>query len=524
MTFLGTEAPQFVKKYTPQNGGTDFLGMRQVNVQMMDACLPGINNVCRFVRPFSVISWIYWKLYEEFQAADGEGPTKRQALEWQEKVETLFTWGHALKGVSGVPGIRSTPPGGKHVPLDFASWHRIRGSTSLLAAVQYGPPAKSDSGLGFIKPTPIRSVFCTSGPGVELAKALDEQFYRDHATRIASILKSTTATAKDAEMLFPLWSVKSPSAKEQSVFRQTFYAPSEIGGDGAMARRSATVRLALSALQYDSKPMDTDEIREAILHRRLLKRDGAGSNLEKAWKRWVVLQLRQSQRLAMEGLLAWVERRILSEKDRSLEPMAEAFQKEWNDTTKHLGTSKTVGQSKSRLRANAKTLEELIARSERNDERNIFRLMSSLLAELGKERSTAHIFAVRILLLIPSYVDLLGDTEIAQQMLRIGGPQRISLRYWSDLVTQWADLPVPEFFISVVENYIISQHLAVAAGRFDGNAQRLRISLEEEGLSVLVREPLYPRVTPDRLWVALSLMADCGMIRADAEMERFRSA
>jgi hypothetical protein len=127
------------------------------------------------------------------------------------------------------------------------------------------------------------------------------------------------------------------------------------------------------------------------------------------------------------------------------------------------------------------------------------------------------------LLLIPSYVELLAEAGHLEEMMRNGGPQRISLRYWVDFLTTMAHSPLPEFFRLLLENYIISQHLAVAAGRFDGNAQRLRISLEEEGLSALVRQPLYPRVTPDRLWIALSLMADCAMVKADAQREFFRT-
>ena len=225
----------------------------------------------------------------------------------------------------------------------------------------------------------------------------------------------------------------------------------------------------------------------------------------------------------MEGLLAWVERRLIWNRDQSIEPMVEAFYDQWTGTAKHLASAKNIGQLKNRLRDRAKSLDDFIARSEQNPEDNIFHLMSSLLSELEKDEGIAHTLAFYILLLIPSYIELLAEREHLQPMLQNGGPQRISLRYWGDFLTTMADSPLPEFFRLLLENYIISQHLAVAAGRFDGNAQRLRISLEEEGLSALVREPLYPRVTPDRLWIALSLMADCAMVKADAQREFFRT-
>ena len=60
-------------------------------------------------------------------------------------------------------------------------------------------------------------------------------------------------------------------------------------------------------------------------------------------------------------------------------------------------------------------------------------------------------------------------------------------------------------------------YFSVAARRFDGATQRLRISIEEEGLAFLADSPLIPSVTPDRLATALSLMADCGLLRGDEE-------
>ena len=55
----------------------------------------------------------------------------------------------------------------------------------------------------------------------------------------------------------------------------------------------------------------------------------------------------------------------------------------------------------------------------------------------------------------------------------------------------------------------------VAAGRFGGGTQRLRITVEELGLELLVPEVLNPVVSRDRLATALSLMVECGIIAGD---------
>ena len=49
---LASEGPFFVTEYRPEKGGVDFLGLRQVNLDMMALCLPGFNNVTWWIRPF----------------------------------------------------------------------------------------------------------------------------------------------------------------------------------------------------------------------------------------------------------------------------------------------------------------------------------------------------------------------------------------------------------------------------------------------------------------------------------------
>ena len=73
------------------------------------------------------------------------------------------------------------------------------------------------------------------------------------------------------------------------------------------------------------------------------------------------------------------------------------------------------------------------------------------------------------------------------------------------------------FVRHILETTILSQHFTFAARRFDGQTQRLRIAIEEEGLLLLADKPIAPSVTPDRLNTALSLMADCGLIARDAD-------
>ena len=45
--------PGFVIATVPRLGGVDPLGLRQINFDLMDQVLPGLNNVARHIRPFA---------------------------------------------------------------------------------------------------------------------------------------------------------------------------------------------------------------------------------------------------------------------------------------------------------------------------------------------------------------------------------------------------------------------------------------------------------------------------------------
>src|SRR5882724_2210283 len=40
-------------------GGVDPLALRQINFNLMDQVLPGLNNVARHIRPFIVVTWAW---------------------------------------------------------------------------------------------------------------------------------------------------------------------------------------------------------------------------------------------------------------------------------------------------------------------------------------------------------------------------------------------------------------------------------------------------------------------------------
>jgi len=518
MTVVGTEVPVFVSPYRPEQGGTDFLGLRQVNVDLMDECLPGFNNVSSYVRPFSVISWIYWKFHSLAASAHIDEPDLKQQQVWQEKAEILFTWGHILSGVRGIPGTDSRPPRSGAVSLDFETWKRIPTSTSLMAAVQYGPAAKVSDGLGFIEPVPeARGMFRTTGYGIQLAEGLESAISGKDTRKLLGSLVRATGTENDANKLFPGWSILTPTKKEKNAFRLAFFDTNASDPKDALGRRSSTLRLILSALDHASHPLSVDEVRSAMFHKSGLRKGTGDEQDEVSWHKWVVLQVRQAHRLAMEAILFWIEVRLNRARDRETGSMIKRAMEVHALYPTILPPGSTVKDVRKRLfPAMPVSLDALITSSRRNGDYSLFELMDRVLTTIGDNTEEALMYAFRILFLCAEYTDALEALETVNKLLRHGSAERISLAYWRDFVRRCAALSIDEFLQLVFEQHIISQHLSVAARRFDGGTQRLRITIEEEGLTPLIATSLPLRVTPDRLWTALSLMSDCDMIKYNA--------
>lgn len=102
-----------------------------------------------------------------------------------------------------------------------------------------------------------------------------------------------------------------------------------------------------------------------------------------------------------------------------------------------------------------------------------------------------------------------------------GSVYRVSLASWADFVLRNRHQLLKAFLSSLIENYLLSQHFAVAASRYESGKQRLRLTIEERGLVPMIGEAdiWAPGVTPDRLKSTLSLMADYGALAINGDGE-----
>ncbi len=519
------EGPFIIPPYSPEYGGVDFLGLRQVNLNYMGNCLPGINNVTRYIRPFSLISWMYWKVHELVKS-EGKVKVKSDVInEFCEKVETLFTWGHILNETRGIPGVLSKPPKGKKVSLLFKDWHRTKQNTSIMAAVNYGPASKTLGGLKFVEPVPVaRNIHRTCLEGINLATALDSRLKKTSSYKILEDLDNTLGTSTQAEELYKVWNILTPTKAEKEAFIRAFYDASKIGEDSLLGRRSTTLELALRVLKNNTKSMMLDDLRVGMAYGYTgnLKKIPLNTPLKDAQLDWLLLQVRQAQRYAFECLFAWIEMQIIDESLSDMESIVKNAIKSIEKSKDIIPTAKRINQMYRSMFSKYNDLNELIDDTASNDMACVFSLIYSLSLNMDENRDEVVPLSLRIIMLCILYTKLFKDSNTLRDEISWGGTDRISLAHLSSMLDNCEEMALDEFLLYFFENFILSQHFAIAAGRYDGTTQRLRITIEEDGLQSLVGAPWRPGITSDRLGAAMSLLGECDMVHYDISNKMIR--
>lgn len=509
--------PVIVAQFSKKQGGVDPLGLRQVNLDLMALCLPGLTNNTKHVRAFSLLCWIHWMIQKQAKSTGLHTLSRTQQRVFQQKVETLFTWGHKLAGVSGVPGLRSSPPPpeeGGRVDLGFGAWGRKPGSTSLQAAVQYGPALKVRNGYGFVEPLP-KNFFRATQVGEQMAKHLDQQLRKSSRYGLITDLERAKARPTDAKSLFDTWSIENLSSGERHVFESVFYRVDFIDGTDAQSLRSATIHAILQILRASRSGLNEDEVRRALAWQWL----PSGKQIQlrggplRAAKHWMVLQVRQAQRAALEWLLTWVEHKLF-ERACSTGDLARVLIDELEGERFSESGSLTCEQTLARFQRGFRGFEDYCKKSSAGHERCIFEMMYALTnsADATSPEILQRLVGLHLSTLMLS--TLLEADPTSEKDLREGGVRRISLSYQLE---RWRKCKGQQFSVwmtDLLERWIIGQHMSVATLRDDGRSkiQRLRFSLEEHGFDFYPEKPLRPDISRDHLAAALSLMSEIRLI------------
>lgn len=524
MTVLSPDQPFFLAPRTGENSGVDFLGLRQTNLDMMAEMIPSLNNVTDYIRPFSLMSWVFWKFHNLCSVSGLEEPSREDIDRFRERIEVLFSWGASLHRTSSrIPGTGAKPPAPSpdgRLPLTFKDWGRIQNSTSLIAALWYGPASKIVTGLGFLMPLPGRAgFFRVTGVGIRLAEALDTELRGDEGRykQLLATLGIVTATQDDAIALWQIWSPERISEGEREAFASALYASEEAGNPKTLlGKRSTTLALAIHHLRHCTSPASVPEIRQGMALS--VSQDGSEYTLPEelvlAKYSWLTLQMRQLQRLSMESLLSWCEGRILGDRIKETSLMAERFSKVWDGSEHGFEGLEDVAAMIALLDEQADSTGSFIDAIREGRLSNPFVLIAAIQRLFKANDSTYVHFAFAGLLLCIAYARAAVEEA---HMLRLGGASRVSLDSLRRRILGLGAVSPREAFQYVIEALIISQHFSTAVNRFDGQSQRLRLTIEETGLEALVGKPWEPTVTEDRLATALSLAAQSGFVRRTDE-------
>lgn len=525
-------APFFVAAHPEEPEGADYLGLRAINLAMMGRLLPGINNVVQSVRPFSLMCWIAWQHLRGCQDA-GVDATAETFTVFREKVELAYVWSHVEAGQAmGMPGNQQSDPGEDPVTLTFKAFSR---RPSYLDAVQYGPALKTDNGLeflyiadGFVQPTEA---------GEELAQAFDQHLMdhlEPHQYQFLADIRACTTPRKTLKAMCHAWLIDDPTPGEQELFRRQYYRPELLGESLTHANRAAMLFLVMTCLEESGKLNESPDVE--LVRRRLAawplpraaREHPAAEMLHCARRYWQMLHVRQAQRLALEALFGWVERCLASGEATSAAGLTElmllSFKKEEPET------SFDDGHVRRRLEHFARggvDVDELYAAGEQDEEFSIFMRCQTLEDRVRNVLPEAFIPlpAFELLLQCVAYVEAMQHDEFAKARLKEGPGFRLPLGPWAATIVRLQDLPLRDFLRKLIETFVLSQHLGIAAARSRDERSRLRISVEDKGLTSLLMDPskvLVPVRSQDRLASAMALMQSCGLIVADQHPRQAR--
>jgi hypothetical protein len=517
--------PFFVAPHLDDSEGVDYLGLRATNLSMMNSLIPGINNVVSLVRPFSVIAWSCWR-YANAVRESGMKATPQAFDQFRQKVETLFVWGHVqLNDAAGLPGNQQHDSGAKMLTFQFKPFRR---TASLLDAALYGPAMKTLNGLGFVYS--VEGFFKVTSAGEALAAALDKNL-REQLTaaqyHFLAHISDMRCDRDDLAGLAQAWHTDAPTSAEQASFAGQLYVPSEIGNTSNLGVRSTVLHLVLETLRDNGK-LTTDEVRRHLACSPLpeaLLGHPAAEVFRYAKRAWQLLQLRQAQRLGLECLFGWVERCLIHDDGTSIADLVDLTLAALQRDTKGAAVDDNfVRNGYAFYRNGDASVDELFEGGEADPEcLELFTNMGRL-EEASSERSTdtpMALHSVALLLQCAAFAEAFRLEPYTASRLEQGPAFRIPLGLWGTVVKNHLELPLRDFLRKVIETFVVSQHLGVAASRSSDERSRMRLSIEDRGLTSLLphaEKVLVPARTPDRLATAMALMAGCGLISADASL------
>lgn len=164
-TATSASSPMLVEASDVQVGGVDPLGLRQINFDLMDKILPGLNNVAGRLRPFVLMAWAWRRVRIIVERDKRGGATDEQMRDFVDRIEAIYSWSQFLLYTdAGIPGGQALADlvYGEKQSYRFGGkkWEKRRNlrrtSTGLISPLNYGPGLRS---MGWLIPAGPAGVF-----------------------------------------------------------------------------------------------------------------------------------------------------------------------------------------------------------------------------------------------------------------------------------------------------------------------------------------------------------------------------
>jgi len=481
--------PAFVDASSAKLGGVDPLGLRQINFDLMDQVIPGLNNVARHIRPFVVVTWAWRRAHQLAHALGVANVPVDDLRDFVDRIEVIYAWSQFLRNADAdLPGRQFLAPLVRSDRWVFggATWRnfrkRRRYSTAFTAPITYGPSLKT---LGWLAPhrddAEVLIPSLASGPALN---AFEAQIKRRLDHPAFSQFGKVTVTKQEVRKWSASWALEQGTQAEKRVMAKMLL------GSGAPLARRKGCELMLAAV-VRAKTADVARVRQTMggAPSKFLPR----ADLIGAFEAWRRVQMRQLFRLSLEALLYWIIWQI-EDGPRSSETLAKAF---LNQAGRPKG-----GTARCWLDASGGTPNSPTA------------LMDRIGQAMDDAEKTKIASAVA-----DSLTFCIAEAPEHGQVFERA--DRLPLSRARREAEVWSNAPTKSFVRHVLESWVLAQHVywSVGRGLADARARgktilRLKIVLEEGGWTLApgVSRGRRPVPTPDRLATALSLATECGLI------------
>lgn len=522
------EYPFLTESFTPRGGGLDFLGMRQVNLQILSQLLiPGINNATADVGTYLIGAWIPWKFKHLSTSKHDFKRTNFQAF--QEAAEVVMA--HSMRDGSPISHELGTPrnrigiqqklalPG----KLNFKNANRTL-STSLYAAPLYGPSLRYLNLIGGDALAEDGSstgipITCTDNDTEGLASFVESSLqesslFQSFDSLKIDVLNEGAVDDLGKHGLNPVFYRYAPRHIRLAFARKLLSSHDD---DPLSIARLRTAQLLLDTLAQTGES-DLNTIRW-IWHTGLLptgEKIASPPDLESTIMVWSTFIQRQFHRCFMELFLYDFENAV-SCGCRTIEQIVS-----------HSISSIEKGNL-SVLTFEEFVFEEANAISSMSDIDSVARDWALNVGPLD----THYEFGPEILSMPPLdcalsmmarwWLRLKSWPEQSNRkaILSLGGIDRIGMAWFDDWLNHRRSIPLSELLTDLYRDLVFSQHLRVALYRFDGETQRLRFFMGDDGIekSDSARDfgQRLPGLMADRLEAFAHLLVDLKILKETGE-------